>query len=188
MAKFYFYHSPMNSGKSASIIMQIHNLKNKGKKVLVLKPILDTRDGAFVKSRALDTKVEALAINRESDLVSIAEMLKPDVIFVDEVNFLNECNIEDLSVIVDKFNISVFAYGLLVDYKSRLFEGSKRAVELADSVRELKTSCDKCDNKATMHLRKVNGRYTFEGESIQVGDVDSYESVCRKCYNEAKNT
>lgn len=179
----------MNSGKSANIIMEVYNLREQGHKVSVLKPKKDTRDLGKIKSRALETEIDATLIDDKFDMFLYIYNEKPDFIFVDEVNFLSTKNVEDLAFIVDVLNIPIFTYGLLVDYKGQLFEGSKRMMELADSKRELKSiRCVKCGKKkATMHLRKVNDQYVFDGESIQVGDTDDYESVCRTCYKKAEN-
>lgn len=187
MSKLYFYYSVMDSGKSAHIIMQVHNLRKQGKNVFVIKPKLDTRDYGIIKSRALDTELNAFLIDKDFDLFQYVEEVGAiDYIFVDEVNFLTERNIEDLADIVDYLDIPVFGYGLMNDYMTHLFNGSKRMLELADSVRELKSPCIKCGKKATLHLRKVSNQYVFSGEAIQVGDTDEYESVCRKCYKEAE--
>lgn len=187
MAKLYFYHSVMNSGKSAHIIMQVHNLREQGKNVFVLKPQLDTRDYGIIKSRALATELNAFLITDKMDIFEYVKMVgMVDYVFVDEVSFLNKRQVESLADVADVLNIPVFGYGLLTDYKTELFEGSKRMIELSDSVRELKSPCVKCSRKATMHLRKVNGSYIFDGNSIQVGDTDTYESVCRSCYKQAE--
>lgn len=159
---------------------------------MVMKPKLDTRDIGMVRSRALNTEMMAVLIDengRVDNQFSIYEQAvnqQPDYIFVDEVNFLKSEDIDELAKIVDNLNIPVFGYGLMIDYKGFLFEGSKRMVELADTIRELKSPCIKCSKKATMHLRKINDKYVFEGNSIEVGDMDAYESVCRKCYQKAK--
>lgn len=181
-SKLYFYHSVMNSGKSAHIIMQAFNLQQQEKKVLILKPKFDTRDFGYIKSRALDTQMDCILIDEETDIFQMMAKEKPDYIFVDEVNFLSPAIVEELADIVDELDIPVFVYGLLIDFKGQQFEGSKRLIELADSIRELKSPCVKCERKATLHLRKVNDVYEFEGESCQVGDIDTYESVCRSCY------
>lgn len=186
MSKLYFFNSVMNSGKSAHIIMQVYNLQEKGKKVLILKPSLDTREFGKISSRALNTELEANLIYTAKDIVKYVEEVKPDIIFVDEANFLTADEIETLAYVVDNLNIPIHCYGLMLDFKSNLFEGSKRLVELADTVRELKSPCSKCNKKATHHLRKINGNYVFSGEVIQVGDMDEYESVCRKCFMQAK--
>lgn len=185
-SKLYFYHSVMNSGKSAHIIMQVYNLREQGKKVLIFKPKIDTRDVGVIKSRALNTELESILIDDSINIFEYVKNERPDFVFVDEVNFLSKKNVEEISKIVDYLDISVFTYGLLLDYLGFQFEGSKRMVELADSIRELKSPCIKCGRKATHHLRKINNSYTFEGESIHVGDTDTYESVCRTCYNLAK--
>lgn len=189
MAKLYFYHSVMNSGKSAHIIMQVHNLRHQGKTVFVLKPQLDTRDFGIIKSRALETELPAYLIKDDFDVFEYVKNIgMVDYVFVDEVNFLNKRQIENLSEIADRLNIPVFGYGLLTDYKTQLFEGSKRMIELADSVRELSSPCVICSKKATMHLRKINNQYIFDGDSILVGDTDEYESVCRTCYKKVEIT
>lgn len=182
-SKLYFYHSVMNSGKSAHIIMQVHNLKEQGNNVLILKPKLDTRDFGVIKSRALNTELKATLIDKDFHIFDYVKKESPDYVFVDEVNFLSANNIEELANVVDFLDISVFGYGLLLDYKGFQFEGSKRMIELSNSIRELKSPCLKCGEKATHHLRKINDKYVFDGDSIQIGDIDSYESVCRTCYN-----
>lgn len=187
-SKLYFYYGTMNSGKSAHLIMQVYNLREQGYKVLTLKPSLDTRNFFTIKSRALQTELPVVHIDDTMDVFSFIESVMPDYVFIDEVNFLTSEQVEQLAKVVDNLDIPVFGYGLLVDYKSTLFEGSKRMIELADTIRELKSPCMKCRRKATMHLRQIDGKYVFQGESIQVGDIDTYMSVCRVCYNKAKNT
>lgn len=178
----------MNSGKSAHIIMQVHNLREQGNNVFVIKPKLDTRDFGVIHSRALATELSAFLIEDEFDIFNhVEDAGRIDYIFVDEVNFLSPKHVEQLADVVDILDIPVFGYGLLTDYKGNLFAGSKRMVELSDSIRELKSPCMKCSRKATMHLRKVNDVYVFTGDSIQVGDIDTYESVCRNCYAEANH-
>lgn len=183
MSKLYFFNSVMNSGKSAHIIMQVYNLMQKGYKVIVLKPSLDSRDFGVVKSRALKTDIEANLIDQDFKIFDFVKEQNPDYVFVDEVNFLTEEQANDLADIVDELDISVYCYGLLRDFQGKLFAGSKRLIELADSIRELKSQCLHCKNKATHHLRKLNGVYVFTGQSVEVGDMDLYESVCRKCFN-----
>lgn len=190
MSKLYFYYSVMNSGKSAHIIMQVHNLREQKNSVLVMKPKLDTRDVGVIKSRALQTELHTILIDEETNIFDIMydymEKIEINYLFVDEVSFLNKNHIEQLADVADVLQVPVFCYGLLTDYKSHLFEGSKRLIELADSIRELKSPCIKCGRKATMHLRKIDDAYVFEGDSIHVGDTDTYESVCRSCYQEER--
>lgn len=190
MSKLYFYYSVMNSGKSAHIIMQVHNLREQKNNVLVMKPKLDTRDVGVIKSRALQTELHTILIDEETNIFDIMydymEKIEINYLFVDEVSFLNKEHIEQLADVADVLQVPVFCYGLLTDYKSHLFEGSKRLIELSDSIRELKSPCIKCGRKATMHLRKIDDAYVFEGDSIHVGDTDTYESVCRSCYQEER--
>lgn len=185
--KLYFYHGAMNCGKSASIIMQVYNLRMQNFKVMVMKPRMDNRNYGVVYSRAIQNGIEAFLIDEDTDILESVKNESPDIVFIDEVNFLSSSQIDEISNIVDELNIPVYGYGLMVDYKSELFDGSKRMIELSNSVRELSSICVRCGLKAKMHLRKSNGEYVFEGNPIHVGDIDEYESVCRKCYKDCKN-
>lgn len=177
----------MNAGKSAHIILQVHNLISKGQDVIVLKPSLDDRDYGVIKSRAIKDSLDAVIIKNDFQIFDYIADKKPDYVFVDEINFLTEDKIEELARIVDDLDIPVFCYGLLLDFTGTLFAGSKKLVEMADSIRELKAKCSRCSNKATHHIRKLDGKYVFDGEVISTGDVDVYDSVCRKCFYKIKN-
>jgi thymidine kinase len=179
MSKFYYYFGNMRSQKSMQLIATVHSFKEKGKKCLLFKPATDTREQRYVKSRALKTTYECTDLTQ--DTFEIVKMAQPHYVFIDECQFASKEDIDMLARIVDELQIPVFAYGLLVDYRGQLFEGSKRLVELADSIREIKSICDRCDSKAKMHLLKVDGQPKFDGDGIFVGDLE-FESLCRKCY------
>lgn len=187
MKKLYFFYGAMNAGKSAHILMKAHIAEEQGKKTLILKPKKDTRDLGVVKSRAIKDSKKAYIFDDNIDLYKLITDINPNIIFVDEVNFLNPKQIDCLADITIKHNIPVLCFGLLVDFKGELFESSKRLIELADSFENIFSECDFCKNKATHHLRKINDRYVFNGESILVGDTDTYNSVCRKCFYDEKN-
>lgn len=179
MSKLYYYYGNMRSQKSMQLIATVHSFKEKGKKCLLFKPATDTREKRFVKSRALLTTYECTDLTK--DTFEIVKMAQPHYVFIDEVQFASTEDINMLSRIVNELDIPVFAYGLLVDYRGQLFEGSKRLVELADTIREIKSICDRCDSKAKMHLLKVDGIPKFDGDGIFVGDLE-FESLCVKCY------
>lgn len=185
MSKLYFWRGVMNSGKSAHAIMQIHSLKEKGYKVMVFKPDNDIRQDNAIRSRAIRDEVRALNFSQLDEMIKLwgSEI---DYIFIDEAQFLSAKEIDKLSAIVDELGIPVFAYGLSLDFRGELFEGSKRLIENADTVRELSSPCQ-CGRKATHHLRRVDDKYVFHGETILTGDIEMYDSVCRKCFNKAKN-
>ena len=186
MAKKVFYYGSMNSSKSAQAIMTIHNFQAQGKSTLVFKSSLDTRDDGYISSRAIKTRIPAnlIDVTMNGVMSAFAKEQKPDFVFVDEVQFLTEAQVEELDYIVDVLGIDVICYGLLTDFQGQLFEGSKRLVETADSIREIKNQCYHCKNKANRNMRLLEGVPVYEGETVQVGAEESYRSVCRRCYNE----
>jgi thymidine kinase len=190
--KLYYYYGSMNSQKSAQLIMTHHNFEQQGKKTIVFKSALDTRDNT-IKSRALSKELEATLVIRPTDNQSMYDLTKlywaiedVEFVFVDEVQFLTPSQIEELSDIVDEFNIDVICYGLLTDFQGKLFPGSHRLIEEADSIREIKNQCAHCKRKATRNMRLLDGEPVFEGEVIQVGAEETYRAICRKCYKEFK--
>lgn len=185
MATLYFRYGVMNSSKSANLLMVNHNYTSADKETIVFKPARDTRDGAFVSSRVLDEKIPATMIGKSEygRMYQIAEESKPSAILVDEVQFFNERQVKELADIVDDFNIPVLCYGLMSDFTGHLFEGSKALIENGARLEEIKTVCIQCEKKADFNMRVLNGEPTFDGEQIQVGGNESYQAVCRKCYN-----
>jgi thymidine kinase len=182
----------MNSSKSAQLIMTHHNFEQQGKKSIVFKSARDTRD-KMIKSRALNKELEATLVVRPEDKGKMYELARTywaiedvEFVFVDEVQFLTTEQVEELSTIVDEFNVDVICYGLLTDFQGKLFEGSHKLVEEADSVREIKNQCAHCKSKANRNMRLVDGEPVFEGEVIQVGAEESYRAICRKCYKKFK--
>jgi len=185
MAKLFFRYGAMGSSKTANALMTRYNFLEKGKNVLLIKPDLETRDEK--------TKIRS-RIGLEADCILWSEfkyddynsIKKLDAIIVDEVQFLSENDIEQLSKIVDEYDISVFCYGLRTDFTSHLFPGSKRLMELADEIEELKTVCW-CGNSANMNARiDKDGNVIREGQQILMGANDKYISLCRKHYKEGK--
>ncbi|PGT10184.1 thymidine kinase [Bacillus cereus] len=185
MAKVVFYYGSMNSSKSAQLIMTAFNFEQQGKNFEIVKSSQDTRD-TKIKSRALSIEMDCTPITHFTELLQIAMLKKPDWLFVDEVQFMDTDMIDTLSHLADDFGINVVAYGLMTDFQGQLFEGSKRLVESADSIREIKNQCIHCENKANRNVRLVNNIPVFEGEVVQVGGNESYSSVCRRCYNKIR--
>lgn len=173
----------MNSSKSAQLIMQAFNFKRQGKKYIVFKPSIDTRDGDYVVSRALDQKLQATVVGKDDYglMTNIVRMTDIDFIFVDESQFLTANQVEELAKISIEYEIPVFAYGLLMSFNGELFEGSKRAIECGFTLHELKMQCDYCTSKATHHLLYADGKVVKEGSGIHVGD-EEFKSVCYECY------
>lgn len=180
--------------KSAMALMRAYKYRMDGESVIAFKPSRDTRDGKYIVSRALGEKLEANVIRPEEvgSMLKMCEILKPDHVIVDEVQFMPEHQVEELAEIAYRLGIKVECYGLKVDFRSRLFEGSKRLIELADKIVNLDSELDSqcsmpgCTNIATQNLRKENGIPVFDGEIIKVGMEETYTTVCTACYLKIK--
>lgn len=194
MAKLIYHYGTMSSGKSGILLMQAHQFEESGIPFLCMKSAIDTRDGEDVIVSRIGIKRECITVGVEDDLYALMTSLigdftlqglsKPCWILVDEAQFLSAKQVEQLGLVVDRLNINVMCYGLRTDFLSRMFEGSKRLMELADEIDEIKTSCS-CGRKAVVNARFHNGEITTEGEQIMIGGNETYIPLCRKCYFEA---
>lgn len=184
MAKLYFRHGTVGGAKTLNLLAVAHNYKQQGKRVLLLKPELDDRFGrGKIRSRAgLEMDADIL-VNKDTYLPAL-DCSGIDCILVDEVQFMEASIIDQLREISVNKGIPVICYGLRTDFTSHLFEGSKRLMELADSIEEVKATCHFCNRKSIMNLRHVNGIAVSEGPQILVGAEDAYYPTCYKCYQE----
>jgi len=182
MAKLYFRHGTVGSAKTLNLLAVAHNYRQQGKKILLMKPDLDTRFGkGQIKSRAgLQMDADVLLID-ENSLKGI-DFEGVSCILVDEAQFLSGKVIEALRQIALEHDIPILCYGLRTDFKSRLFEGSARLMELADSIEEVKATCHFCNRKSIMNLKHVNGLAVSEGPSVELGAEEKYFPTCYKCY------
>ena len=182
MAKLYFRHGTVGSAKTLNLLAVAHNYRQQGKNILLMKPDLDTRFGRErIKSRAgLEMDADLLIVDETSlrnvDYVGI------HCILVDEAQFLSGKVIEALRRIALEHDIPILCYGLRTDFKSHLFEGSARLMELADSIEEVKATCHYCNRKSIMNLKHVNGVAVCEGPSVELGAEEKYFPACYKCY------
>ena len=196
--KLYYYYGTMNSGKSLQLLATAHNFQEKKIPFIILKSEIDDRDGEdVIHSRALGDR-ECVTIKKTTNLYKLivtmlnvnAAAYKPLLkwVLVDESQFLTKEQVDQLAAVVDKFDVSVMCYGLRTDFQTHLFEGSKRLFEVADTLVEIKSSCE-CDTKTIFNARvDKNGNVVTEGEQIEVGGDDRYVSMCRKCfYDKTKN-
>ncbi len=185
MAKLYFRYGTMDSAKTMNLLAVAHNYRQQGKKVALLKPRLDDRFGAdVIASRSgLEKRVDLL-LEADSELDS-SYFADLDCVLVDEAQFLSPEVIEQLRALTRTHNVPVICYGLRTDFRTRLFPGSKRLLELADSIEEVKVTCQFCNRKAIFNMRLLDGQPVFEGEQIQIGGNESYVPVCHQCF-EAK--
>ncbi len=184
MAKLYFRHGTVGSAKTLNLLAVAHNYRQQGKDVLLMKPQLDDRFGeGQIKSRAgLEMSADVL-IREDTDLF-LLDFEGVDCILVDEVQFMAPRIIEQLRTISIEKKIPVICYGLRTDFRSNLFDGSKRLIELADSIEEIKATCHYCNRKSIMNLKHVNGVATNEGPSIQMGAEETFLPACYHCYQE----
>ncbi|MDL2300484.1 thymidine kinase [Clostridiaceae bacterium OttesenSCG-928-D20] len=176
----------MGSSKSAQALITKFNYEELGMRVWLIKPSVDDRFGAdLVKSR-IGLSAKAQNIYQDSNIINEFQRLRDiDVIIADESQFFMEWHIDQLRELVDSVNIPVICFGLRVDFRTKLFPGSKRLFELADSISEIKTVC-KCGSKATVNARfDEKGRVLSEGEQVVLGGNDRYIAMCHKCWKKA---
>lgn len=187
MAKFHFRYGAMNAGKSTILLQTAYNYEEKGKKVILIKPSVDTKGDEKIVSRiGLERKVDYLIGDNDSIISILGDnIISIDCILVDEAQFLKSNQVDELFYISKIMDIPVIAFGLRTDFKSNGFEGSIRLLELADALEEMPTIC-RCGKKARFNARKVDGKFTFDGDSIVIDDKAEveYESLCGTCYIE----
>jgi thymidine kinase len=186
-AKLFFVYGTMNSGKSMYLLAKSHNFDERGIFHILLKPALDTRDEGVIHSRSLPDKKCLILEKDELPINKIMPFLvdssrRLDWVLIDEAQFLTEEQVNNLIEIVDNCGVSVICYGLRTDSKTRLFEGSKRLFEIADTIEEIKSSCH-CGRKTIFNARlDSDGDIDLGGDQIAVGGEDKYLSMCRKCF------
>ena len=185
MAKLYFKYGAMGSSKTAQALITKYNYEESALKVWLIKPSADTRDGAAILRSRIGLAAEVEVIAPHVDIYARflgSKARRSDVIIVDECQFLTEKQIDQLRTIVDEHNIPVMCFGLRTDFQTRLFPGSRRLMEVADTIQEIKTICD-CGAKATVNARiDGTGHIVTEGAQVVLGGNDSYIAMCHKCY------
>ncbi|CUR62978.1 thymidine kinase [Leuconostoc gasicomitatum] len=183
MAQLFFEYGAMSSGKSIEILKVAHNYESQGRQVLLMTPITDTRAGIGVVASRIGLSREALAVKPADDLYVLIKSMAADdlaVVLVDEAQFLTPEQVDQLAYTVDNLHIPVMAFGLKQDAFNNLFAGSKRLIELADKLEEMKTICSFCGKKATTQLRIVNGKPQRQGAQVFIGGDEAYIPTCRR--------
>lgn len=187
MAKLYYIYGPMNVSKSASLLMKAHSFENNGIPFICMKSSIDDRDGVNIIKSRIGIKRKCISIKPNDNILLIVKdyashNLQLKWILVDESQFLSSKQVDQLAEIVDTMDINVMCYGLRTDFKTNLFDGSRRLFELADNIEEMKLSC-KCGRKAIINARiDDNGDIIYDGEQIMTGGNERYVTMCRKCY------
>lgn len=187
MSKLYFRYGAMNSGKTTLLLQVAHNYEERGMKVLILKPGIDTKgDNKIVTRIGLKRKVDHI-IEKDENLKTYLNKVKDDIecILVDEAQFLSRDQVDELFMFSKLRDKPVICYGLRSDFKTIAFPGSLRLFEVADELEELITIC-RCGKRAKFNGRIVNGEFTSSGEQVAIDGENEvgYESLCGKCYLE----
>ena len=184
MAKLYFKYGAMGSSKTAQALITKYNYEENDMKVWLIKPSADTRDGVQILRSRIGLAAAVEVIPPEMDIFQQfrdTRQGKCDVVIVDECQFMTETQIDQLRSIVNECAVPVICFGLRTDFQTRLFPGSRRLMELADCIEEIKTMCD-CGAKATVNARICDGYIVTEGAQVVLGGNDSYIAMCHKCY------
>ncbi len=196
MSKLYFKFGAMASSKTANALMTKFNYEEKGNRVWLIKPDLDNRDDyideqgkavTVVKSR-IGLSAVADVIRQDEDLLTRFKAMQNtapvDVIICDECQFLTGAQVDQMKQIAEYCDTPVLCFGLRSDFQTKLFDGSKRLFEIADSITEIKSVC-RCGKKAIVNARlNEQGRVIVEGAQIFIGGNDRYEGMCWGCWQE----
>lgn len=195
MAELTFFYGTMNCGKSTLALQIHHNHTQAGEHGLLFTRF--ERDGGVISSR-IGLAQPATVVTDDLDFreyvgALVASGTAVDFLICDEAQFYSACQVEQLARVVDELAIDVFAFGLLADFTSELFDGSKRLLELADRRQEMQVEAlCWCGARGSHNARTVNGDIVYEGEQVVVGDVAlpgeaphvAYEVLCRRHYRE----
>ncbi len=183
MAKLHFKYGAMNSGKSDTLIKTAYNYEERGLKVVVIKPDVDTKhDDSVIARGGHIRKADILAADTDLEKAVLA-YTDVAAVLVDEAQFLSQKQISQLFRLAKQHDISVICYGLRADFQTNLFPGSERLFEVADNIEKLPTMCF-CGSQAEFNTRKINGKYVFTGEQVAIEDNAkvTYDSLCGRCY------
>ncbi|HWM35240.1 MAG TPA: thymidine kinase [Pseudolysinimonas sp.] len=195
MAKLYFRYGAMNSGKSTALLQAAFNYEEREQQVLLAKPAIDSKGDNAIVSRLGITRSVDFTVGPDEDIYAAFTRERERVIretgkdvsclLVDESQFLGEAQVDDLLRIAIIEDVPVLAYGIRTDFQTVAFPGSRRLLEVAHSLEELKTIC-RCGRKAVFNTRKVDGRYVFDGDQVAIDGAAqvSYDSLCGACYLE----
>lgn len=178
----------MGSAKTAILLTTAYNFEERHVSYLCMKPVVDTREGVSVIRSRIGIERSCEWIYTETDLYAFArdrfrrEGRVTDWLLIDEAQFLTAEQVDQLSRIVDDFGVNVICYGLRTDFQSHLFEGSRRLFEIADTIDEIKSTCN-CGRKTIINARiDKSGNFVTEGAQVEIGGDDLYVAVCRKCW------
>ena len=183
MAKLYFRYGTMDSAKTLNLLAVAHNYRKQGKRVVLAKPALDVRFGdRRVASRAGLSEQADLQLEPDT-VLDLEDLRDVDCVLVDEAQFLSPAVVDQLRLVTLRLGVPVICYGLRTDFQTRGFPGALRLLELADSIEEVKVTCQHCGSKAVFNLRTAGGEAVIEGAQVSLGD-EEYVPVCWRHYVE----
>jgi thymidine kinase len=194
VAKLYFRYGAMNSGKSTALLQAAYNYEERGHEVLLAKPAIDSKGDDAIVSRLGVVRTVDFTIAPGEDLLDRFQRERERAVqergrdvsclLIDEAQFLSEGQVDDLLRIAIQLDIPVLAYGIRTDFQTVAFPGSRRLLEIAHSLEELKTIC-RCGRKAVFNGRRIGDRFVFDGDQVAIdGESVTYESLCGACYLE----
>ena len=192
MAKLYFRYGAMGCGKTIQLLQTAFNYEERGMKVCVIKPKIDTKNGTKLLTRIGPERETDLCFRKEVNLYEVISQAFPKVncILVDEAQFLTPKQADELMEITVKLDIPVIAYGIRLNFRQddKGFEGATRLLQIAQDIEELKTICE-CGRKATVNTRMLDGKIVTEGPDILIDDGTTeieYRAFCQNCFEKYK--
>lgn len=194
MSKLYFRYGAMNSGKSTALLQAAFNYEERSQYVLLAKPAVDSKGDRNIVSRLGVTREVDFLVEPNHNLRELFAEYSGEFsgkhsapiacLLLDESQFLTPEQVDQALEIAVLDSVPVLAYGIRTDFQTKSFPGSRRLMEIAHSLEELKTIC-RCGRKAMFNGRKINGKFIFDGDQVAIdGDKVSYESLCAACYFE----
>jgi thymidine kinase len=193
VAKLYFRYGAMNSGKSTALLQAAFNYEERGQKVLLAKPSVDVKGDRSIVSRLGVERTVDFTVSADDDIAAVFAKERDRVtdetgervacLLVDEAQFLTDSQVDDLLRIAIVDDVPVLAYGIRTDFQTVAFPGSRRLLEIAHTLEELKTIC-RCGRKALFNARRIGDRFVFDGDQVAIDSVEdtTYESLCAACY------
>ena len=189
IGKLYFRYGTMGSAKTALLLTTAYNFEERGMEYLCMKPIIDNRESENVIRSRIGIERRCLWIYPDSDLYELAKnifeetLVVKDWILIDEAQFLTRQQVDQLARIVDDYGSNVVCYGLRTDFRTEMFEGSKRLFEIADTIDEIKSTCS-CGRKTIVNARiDKDGMIVTDGNQVEIGGDDKYVALCRHCWH-----
>lgn len=185
MAKLTFRYATMNSGKTLDLIIRAYNYNETNQQIIIMKPSIDSKGDKKIVSRSgLEKDVDFLIGENDNILQLVKDRINTTkIILIDEAQFLNSRQVDELFLITKVFNIDVVCYGLRLNFKMESFEGSKRLLEISENLEEFKSLCE-CGKTARYVGRKINNEYVLDGEEVVIDGTNNvkYVPLCGECY------